>query len=256
MLSYQTPRRSRKSTLPKPNPEQQHPLEKLAADSICGAAKAGWKVTKWLAPKVGRIFARVAVRGAEAAASTQTAKKVVEVVTAVGEAREKLRKSSQITPGAVVFGLLVMIGFSIYVTHDDSGSDSSSGLAPASVTAPSVAPTALSTPVESAQPEETQPAVATAVTDIATPTQAAEAFAPPTPTAPQFSVRKGSRVWLHEGTTLYHEDSVYRQTESTEAFKVLQYLPEKRRLYLLSKDSKGKPITVNVPEAAVFSIER
>ena len=207
----------------------------------------------------------MAVRGAEAAASTQTAKKAVQVLTAVGDTREELRKSSKVTPGVFVLGLLVGTGFLIYMTvsHDDSGNDSSSDLAPASATVPplalrptSVAPTALSTPVESVQPDETQPAVAATVTDIATPMPAARAFTPPPPTAPQFSVRKGSRVWLHEGTTLYHEDSVYRQTKSAEAFKVLQYLPEKRRLYLLSKDSKGKPITVNVPEAAVFSIER
>lgn len=255
--------------------QREHVFEKLAADAICKGAKGIWKVTKWVAPKAGRIAATVAVRGADAAASTKTAKKVVQVVGALGDAREELRRSSKITPSMIIFSLLVMVGFLFYVTRDESGNNSDSESAPASATVRSftalkpttIVPIAISTPGESALPEEPRlaptvvmaggasPMPAPPAINIATPLPAPKPFIPITPTAPKFSVRTGGRVWLHAGTTLYYENSVRGHTKSAEAFKVLQYLPEKKRLYLLSRDSNGKPITVNVPEEAVFSIE-
>ena len=57
--------------------ERNRPVEKVIEDGICSAAKVGWNVVKWVAPKAGRIFTNVAMRGGKAAASTPAGKVVV-----------------------------------------------------------------------------------------------------------------------------------------------------------------------------------
>ena len=58
--------------------EGNSPVEKLIEDGICSAGKVGWNVIKWVAPKAGRIFTKVALRGGKAAASTPAAKLIAE----------------------------------------------------------------------------------------------------------------------------------------------------------------------------------
>ena len=69
--------------------EGNRPVEKLIEDGICSAGKAGWNVIKWVAPKAGRIFTKVAIRGGKAAASTPAAKFVAEAAVELAQGSGK-----------------------------------------------------------------------------------------------------------------------------------------------------------------------
>ena len=101
--------------------ERNRPVEKVIEDGICSAAKVGWNVVKWVAPKAGRIFTNVAMRGGKAAASTPAGKVVVRGAeelargsgrAAVGVARWAGKGVEDIFTaiGVFVLGVVILIG--------------------------------------------------------------------------------------------------------------------------------------------------
>ena len=85
---------------------------------------------------------------------------------------------------------------------------------------------------------------------------------PPVPPAPApiplpgpLSIKKGDHVWLREGSVLYFKSSVYERTKAAEAFEVIEYIPANKRVYVLFRDSQGKPIALNFSQESIFSVE-
>ncbi len=55
---------------------------------------------------------------------------------------------------------------------------------------------------------------------------------------------------------LLFNTTVHRQGKKGERFSVAAYRPETRKVFLISKDEKGKTIALNVPEAAVVRVKK
>ena len=61
-------------------------------------------------------------------------------------------------------------------------------------------------------------------------------------------LKRGSIIVITEPTNLYFYNQVYRVAKTGEEFEVYEYRPNEKRLYILSKDSKGNPIGLNIPD--------
>ena len=64
------------------------------------------------------------------------------------------------------------------------------------------------------------------------------------------SFNKGDTVTLSRDETLYFQDSAYRKAKRGESFTVFAYNALTLRVYVITKDSNGKDIALNIPEEA------
>ena len=86
-------------------------------------------------------------------------------------------------------------------------------------------------------------------------TRSPEAFWPNGPDIPlpapasRISLKKGDRIVLPSGRSLYFHGNFYRVGQAGERFQVIEYRRDTRKLYLLSKDKDGNSIALNIPDA-------